>query len=676
MSSTLVPSAPAPGGFDASSSASSAPQLGSVYVGDLNSDVTEKDLLDVFKTCGNVRSVRIPRDISTGMSLCYGYVNYDSMEAANKAVAELNGVRIKEVRPCRVMHQEHDSSKRNSLEGKIFVKGLKDDVDTRALQGYMSRYGDIYSCVVKTDNEGRSLGYGFCQFQNPEDAKKAIEDETDAKPSLGEFCSINVFLPPDKRPSSRDQYTNVYIKGFDRNATEEVVKALFKDCGEVTSWFFAREDDTREDSAEKGLRGFCFANFKDHETALKVVEKFAEAGPIVWENHTPKDAEASKKFIEEHPDGKYPDGIFVSKIFATRAMSKEERKKLLATDHPRNFPAMDEKRCVFIKGVSPEMTEEDLIEYFSKFGELDTIPRGGKQVPSVHIPRSKENGNAIRGIAYVNFKNADDCTKALNAGEALVKGKRLQVTMAMSKEKRDQLRLQVVGSQGAAPMFMANPAQMQMQMQFWAMMFGNPNGGFMNPQMMGHMNPSDIHQSHGGNFVGFPGANRGFGYNNGHKNGNNRGGRNQTRGNNNLARGTRGRNTGDVKERRNGPNNQPRHKGMAQETAAAKAGEVTTNVAVPAHLAEPVEVSAPVEAELSPEDLKQKLGEKIYERVMNMFEDDEPRWGKLTGMLIESIEPTELQRIVDDEQKLDDKINEANKFYEEHVNRPNPEGEQ
>jgi len=67
--------------------------------------------------------------------------------------------------------------------------------------------------------------------------------------------------------------------------------------------------------------------------------------------------------------------------------------------------------------------------------------------------------------------------------------------------------------------------------------------------------------------------------------------------------------------------------------------------------------------------LKQRLGEKIYERVMTMYENDEPRWGKLTGMLIESIEPNELQRIVDDEQKLDDKIREANKFYEDHVNR-------
>jgi len=54
---------------------------------------------------------------------------------------------------------------------------------------------------------------------------------------------------------------------------------------------------------------------------------------------------------------------------------------------------------------------------------------------------------------------------------------------------------------------------------------------------------------------------------------------------------------------------------------------------------------------------------------MDMFEDDEPRWGKLTGMLIESISTDELQNIVEDEERLKAKILEANRFYEEHVSR-------
>jgi len=667
MSSTLVPSASASQGFDASSSASSAPQLGSVYVGDLNPDVTEKDLLDVFKTCGNVRSVRIPRDLQSNKSLCYGYVNFDSMEAANKAVTELNGVRIRGKKPCRVMHQEHDSSKRNSPDGKIFVKGLKDEVDTRTLQGFMSQYGDIYSCVVKTDAEGASLGYGFCQFQNPADSKKAIEDTSDRKPALGEECSVCAFLPPDQRPSSRDRYTNVYIKGFDRFATEQVVKDLFKDCGEVTSWFFPEGPSAEEDGAG-GLRGFCFANFKDHETAHKVVAKFETADPIVWVNHVPQDAEASKKMIEEHPDGKYPEGVFVGKIFASRAMSKDERIKLLSKDHPKNFPAVDEKRCVFVRGVQPDMTEEDLVEFFSKFGELDTIMRGDKQVPNVHIPRNKETGNSIRGFAYVTFKSAEDCSKACANIEGVCKGHRLQINLATSKNARKMMELSGAGPQGAGQMFMLSPAQLQMQLQmYYAMASGILPFG-MSYSQNPHFNLNDFHQHAGGAPVFFGNSQKGFPFNVKHGNGN----ANRTprgRNNNSAGRGARGRNNNDSKDRRNGPNNQSRGKGMAHEATAPKAGEVTSIPSVPAPVPEPVEVSAPADAETSPEELKQRLGEKIYERVMTMYENDEPRWGKLTGMLIESIEPNELQRIVDDEQKLDDKIREANKFYEDHVNR-------
>jgi len=666
MSSTLVPSASASQGFDASSSASSAPQLGSVYVGDLNPDVTEKDLLDVFKTCGNVRSVRIPRDLQTNKSLCYGYVNFDSMEAANKAVAELNGIRIKK-KPCRVMHQEHDSSKRNSPDGKVFVKGLKEEVDTRALQGFMSKYGDIYSCVVKTDAEGVSLGYGFCQFQNSADSKKAIEDQSDRKPALGEECSVCAFLPPDQRPSSRDRYTNVYIKGFDRFATEEVVKNLFKDCGEVTSWFFP---DPKPEQGAGELRGFCFANFKDHETAHKVVQKFEDADPIVWVDHVPQDAEASKKMIEEHPDGKYPENVFVAKIFTSRAMSKDERDKLLSKDHPKNFPAVDERRCVFVRGVQADMTEDDLIEYFSKFGELDTIVRGDKQVPNVHIPRNRDHGNAVRGVAYVTFKNPEDCTKACATLEGYCKGRRLTLALATSRNARRMWDLSGVGSQVAGQMFLPSPAQLQMQLQIYYALLSNTLSSYNHPfSQFPRPNTSDIYANAGGAPVYAPNLQKGYAYNQKSHNGTpsrNTRGRNQGFNRNNRGRTNNGN---DNKERR-GNNNRSNTKNITHEPTGPKSGEVTSAAPVPTPVQEPVEVSAPVETDNSPEDIKQKLGEKIYERVMSMFDNDEPRWGKLTGMLIESIDFVELQRIVDDEQKLDEKIKEANKFYEEHVNRP------
>lgn len=62
-----------------------------IYIGNLSYKSSEQEIESLLSSFGNVVSVRIVKDRDTGRSKGFGFAEFDSADAMNKAIEELDG---------------------------------------------------------------------------------------------------------------------------------------------------------------------------------------------------------------------------------------------------------------------------------------------------------------------------------------------------------------------------------------------------------------------------------------------------------------------------------------------------------------------------------------------------------------------------------------------------------
>ena len=66
-----------------------------IYVGNLSYDITEEDLKQTFEAFGEVTSVKVIKDMYSGRSKGFGFVEMANNTEAQSAIDDLNGKELK-----------------------------------------------------------------------------------------------------------------------------------------------------------------------------------------------------------------------------------------------------------------------------------------------------------------------------------------------------------------------------------------------------------------------------------------------------------------------------------------------------------------------------------------------------------------------------------------------------
>lgn len=179
--------------------------VGNIFVKNLHESIDNKQLYDTFSLFGNILSCKVVNDRESGSSMGYGYVHYETAEAANAAIEKLDGMLIdgQEVQVGHFM-------RRNERPGQAswtncYVKNVPYEWDDAKLMEEFSKFGEVLSATVAVGYRKRKSKSKKAESEDEEKAEGVVEDETPSEPEEEKEVADENAEPPQNGSEAEEE---------------------------------------------------------------------------------------------------------------------------------------------------------------------------------------------------------------------------------------------------------------------------------------------------------------------------------------------------------------------------------------------------------------------------------------------------------------------------------------